>query len=883
MKKMFLKSAWSILATWALLLPAHAANLLANPGFVPATGQTFAESAIVAPPQWSNVSQGIVIPNGPMPNNYFTTVDPNQPNDFPLPSYNGSVYFYDLGGYGNPSPKVGDGIAQTFATQPGHKYRVTFGLNSEANGLVPSSDNSKPYETGSDVLRVQAGDQDVAFASPYQSGSPGYGVAKPGIAGVGAWQMPWVERSFVFTAGSGTTTTIRFTVKEKSINHYPDPEDPTNTNLEETSPNGSNDLIIGMPLVEELAPVLTVVKALGGTGRLNNNDQFVVSIQKNGVVQNSTANSTTKGSGSTVDAGSGTTGPFVAEAGQEYTLHEAMADGSVSSLSSYASSVRCVNAFAQGTQFPTDLALNQAITLAGSDVVTCTITNAPGLARLTINKISTGATGSFSFKGTAANANGFSTDNSYAVSTTEPGKEAKGSGVNLAAINTLTEIQETIPAGWNLTAASCVDANAAASGNPTSTFGVIVGNTLQIPAGNVRAGADLQCTFSNAFTGLALSGKVILDTGVGSGTPHDAIQNGSETGHGGVALSLTNCSGTVYSSSTSAGDGSFSLSLAGAAPGPVCLVESLPLGYRAVSVNTGTTSGSYNAGTTTLQFTMAANTSYSGIVLGQAPQSTLTSDGAQQTTAGQIVSYAHVYTAGSGGSVVFATTDNPSPAGLIWTSVLYQDNDCDGSLNSGDTLLTSSVNVTAGKQICLLVTVNTPAGAASGVQDTTTLSATETWSLPTLSPSNATFVLSNTDLTTVSSAGLSLRKDVRVLSACPADPAASLANTTPYADRSNARPGAFLEYRVSYKNNTAAPLSVIRINDTVLAYTQYVRAFCLATPTNGIASCAVTQQPASGAGSGAIAWSLSDASSGPVIGLQPQASGAVSFCLQVQQ
>jgi hypothetical protein len=91
-----------------------------------------------------------------------------------------------------------------------------------------------------------------------------------------------------------------------------------------------------------------------------------------------------------------------------------------------------------------------------------------------------------------------------------------------------------------------------------------------------------------------------------------------------------------------------------------------------------------------------------------------------------------------------------------------------------------------------------------------------------------------------------------------------------------------LEYRLRYTNNTAAPLTALKIFDVVPAYTQYVRALCLVIPSSGISSCAVTQQPASGATSGALAWTLVDAST-TAIGLQPTSSGSVSFCLQVQQ
>jgi uncharacterized repeat protein (TIGR01451 family) len=501
---------------------------------------------------------------------------------------------------------------------------------------------------------------------------------------------------------------------------------------------------------------------------------------------------------------------------------------------------------------------------------------------VTVSKISKGATGEFKFKGTA-NGNGFSTDGSYGVTTGAPGVATSGSSVPLSTTNVLTEIQEVVPSGWVLNSATCVDANAAGSGNIKSTFGVLVGSTLQIPASTVLSGANLQCTFTNTYVGQFLSGKVILDTGAGTGTANDGIQNGAEHGHSGVSLSLTDCGTTVYSSGSSAADGSFSLSVDGAPPGQqVCLVESLPAGYSAVSVNAGSTGGSYNASTTTLKFTASSSTGYSGIVLGNVPVSTFTSDGAQLTAAGQLVTYAHTYVAGTAGSVVFSTSDSPTPTGLLWSSTLYLDANCNAALDSADTLLTAAVNVTAGQQVCILNRVMAPAGAQNGAQDLTTVNATQTWAVPTLTPTSQAHVLKNVDTTTVGVAGLTLLKEVRTTASCPTDAASSIGNSAAYASSSTAKPGDTLEYRLRYINSTAAPLTAVVVHDQVPAYTQFVSALCLTTPTVGVAGCAVSQQPAVNASSGAIVWTLSDASVAPV-GVQPLASGAVSFCIQVQQ
>ena len=501
---------------------------------------------------------------------------------------------------------------------------------------------------------------------------------------------------------------------------------------------------------------------------------------------------------------------------------------------------------------------------------------------LKIIKVSQGGTGTFTFNGNAGNANGFSTDSSYKITTTTPGTALAGSVVNLSAANAVTEIQEALPSGWAVASASCVDTNAGASGNVTSTFGVLTGNVLQIPAAFVLGGANLECTFTNTYTGLALSGKVILDIGAGSGgVAHNAIQDGVEPGQPGVVVSLTDCANKVYSTTTTKGDGTFSLSLASAPLSqPACLVQSVPNGYQAVSVNAGNTGGTgYNAGTTTLSFTPTGIT-YNNVVLGNAPLSSLVSDGTQQTTAGSAVVYAHTYVAGSAGSVQFSTTEAPNPASLVWNSVTYRDINCDGQLDGGDTVLTTSVNVAAGDRLCLLHRVFTPSAGFNGVFDNSTFTATESWTTATL-PANQIHVLKNVDLTTVSSAGLTLIKEVRTLTgACPSSASESLLNTQTYSVGGNARPGASLEYRLRYSNNTAAPLTGVEVHDTVPYYTIFKTALCLSTPTRGISGCTVAA-PASGATTGAVAWTMGD-TGGAVTGLQPQDGGTVSYCVQVQ-
>jgi hypothetical protein len=237
--------------------------------------------------------------------------------------------------------------------------------------------------------------------------------------------------------------------------------------------------------------------------RINNADQFTVQI-RNGGGTTTLASGTTAGSGSTINSGSGTTGIYTATAGTAYTVNEVMASGSGSGLGQYGATAGCSNSGVGGTVVTGVAKPGDGFTVAAGDVITCRITNGAGLVKLTLRKITTVGTGAFTFNGTSANANGFSTDGSYVVTTAAAGTAASGSTVTLAAGNSLTEVIETLPSGWALSSASCVDNNASANGNPAS-FGILSGSTLQIPATNVRVGSDLVCTFTNVPTPATLT------------------------------------------------------------------------------------------------------------------------------------------------------------------------------------------------------------------------------------------------------------------------------------------------------------------------------------------------------------------------------------------
>lgn len=194
---------------FAVCSASPAANLLVNGGFEASTSPT------ATPPGWFNIghSDGVI--------SY---------SNFGTPAYEG-LNFYDLGGYGNASGPIGDGIAQTFATVANGVYRVQFGLSSE---------NSNGIQT----LTVSAGNVLHSYTL--------------GVNGDGSFKKPFQTQHFTFIA-QGASTTLSF--------------------IHTAGVGGNNDALIdgvrvtAVPEPETYAMLLSGLGLMGGIARRRNAKQ----------------------------------------------------------------------------------------------------------------------------------------------------------------------------------------------------------------------------------------------------------------------------------------------------------------------------------------------------------------------------------------------------------------------------------------------------------------------------------------------------------------------------------------------------------------------------------------------------------------------------------
>lgn len=377
-------------------------------------------------------------------------------------------------------------------------------------------------------------------------------------------------------------------------------------------------------------------------------------------------------------------------------------------------------------------------------------------------------------------------------------------------------------------------------------------NPTQQISGIVVTAASVSGQNFGLFNGSKATGVVFRDNGSGGGVANNGIQSGTETGLAGISVSLTNSAGSAtYDTATTDGTGAFTVWVVAAnAAQTLRIVETNGASTLSTGASIGTTAGSYNRATDAISFSGAAGVAYSGVQFGDVPGNTFTNDGAQSGAAGTTVYYPHVFTVGSGGSVVFSTTNLATPANPNWSRQIYRDLNANGVLDAGEPLITGAITVVAGDVIAILVAENIPAGAALGNQDTVTVTETFTYTGATPALSAA---IAHQDVTTVGTPGEALQLIKSV-------------------DKASAAPGELVTYTITYRNLTALPLSNLVVSDNTPPFTNFAAASTGALPAS-LTGVTITA-PAVGA-TGTVTWTFTGT-------LAPNSSGTITLQVNVQ-
>lgn len=497
-----------------------------------------------------------------------------------------------------------------------------------------------------------------------------------------------------------------------------------------------------------------------------------------------------------------------------------------------------------------------------------------------MNKVSENGTDSFNFSSFAnlSNANAETITSGEVVTTVIGAAQSvrlkkstspveQGSLLAYATPNTAISFTESTSTLYSLKSIECTDTNAAVSGNSTANLGGVNGMTQTIPAANVKFAAKLVCRVTNSKkAGYVFSGRVFNDN---SGTTSDvskaynAIVDAGELGIASSVVELQDCSTkAVLASTTSNANGDFKIQTLDdvfAGRSNVCLVQRNLTGFD--SVSSAKASGvTATADTSNDFFTIpkAANvTSYEGFLFGDAElQLVLTQNGQKTIVAGDVVDYPHELSAKSVMNVLNLTeSKEQQPANnQPWQSLVYVDSNCNAQLDQGESLLSSRV-LKANEKICLIQRVNSPTTAQGGDRFIASfkVNGKATYSTATTKESNSV-----NDITTIGTAGLNMSKLVRKISACPAPSN----DSTPFTVTNQAAKGDYLEYQITYTNNSNKNLVDIVLKDSVPVGTVY-----------GTMSCSVsgcqTQES-----SGQLKWTI------PGV-LAPKQKGQVGFCVRI--
>ena len=419
------------------------------------------------------------------------------------------------------------------------------------------------------------------------------------------------------------------------------------------------------------------------------------------------------------------------------------------------------------------------------------------------------------------------------------------------------------------------------SANNTCTVTVnVTSNTAGAYTNTIAAGALSSSGGSNVaaisailtVTGGAISGRVFFDNGAGSGAvANDGILNGTEAPQASITMSLSNCSGTVYSSTLTDGSGNYFLTVPSsmATGAPLCVAQTNKTGRLSTGASFGSTAlpdgaailgFTYTRTTDSIAFAFSG-TSQANLNFADVDSSAFAASGTKTSQAGSSVSYPHTFTAQTAGSITFSVaTSVSSPTLAGWSEKIVLDAGCTGVLQAGAAVLYPTVvstPVTAGQQVCVIVQEFIPSTAQNGYSNDIKVQVSLRFS--NASPA-LTAIYTLDDVTRVSISALELKKEVR-----------NVTQNGVFGINNQAKSGETLQYRITYTNNGISAVTSLSVSAATPSYTTFVSAAAGTTPA-GLTACQMTT-PANPAPANATVA----CSSTPVLNGTSTNAGTVSY------
>lgn len=503
---------------------------------------------------------------------------------------------------------------------------------------------------------------------------------------------------------------------------------------------------------------------------------------------------------------------------------------------------------------PIGLSLSGSCSTANYDAVTSTgipvSINIIDGAKIKIAKTSINGFGTFNFSSLTNLVNSTTDTTTDSVATVTAGTTATSTTQLWAKVlNTAISITEDTVAGYQLTGVSCTDDNSA------GTFGSLAGNILTIPANRITEGANITCTFTNTKVIIVdISGRLFNDN---SGTTGDAtkayngIQNAGEVGIANSTIRLNNCSTTQLASTVTSANGDYAFSIEQSLlPSSFCIVQQNLPEYISVSADSITVANT--------SATSYPNNNFADVKLNVL----LTEDGQHTITAGEVTDYPHRL---STQAPVWVTkleqTQSNSNNDQPWQALVYQDTNCNGTVDTGETVFDPTASGTVLLQpntdICLVQRVFAPTNIFAGAQHIGTLQASYAVSALNLTDQKTQ---QRQDVTLIGSAGLTLTKKVRAVTSCSSTPS----DSSGFLVNNEATKQQNLEYEITYKNNSVKNLQNVKVKDSLPTGTNFGSLSCGLTPSGN--TCNATRSGE------VLEWTLTGL-------LKPSATGTLRFCV----
>lgn len=476
-------------------------------------------------------------------------------------------------------------------------------------------------------------------------------------------------------------------------------------------------------------------------------------------------------------------------------------------------------------------------------------------AKIKIAKNSVNGTGTFNYINLSNLVNSTTAVTTDSVTTVTAGTIATSAQQLWAqTLNTDVSFTESALAGYVLSGVSCVDANSGVTGN-TGTFWTRVNNIVTIPAVRIKEGANITCTFTNTkLIYVDISGRVFVDN---SGTTLDVskayngIQDAGEVGIANSTIRLNNCSTTQLASTVTSANGDYAFSIEQSLlPSSFCIVQQNLPEYISVSADSITVANT--------SATSYPNNNFADVKLNVL----LTEDGQHTITAGEVTDYPHRL---STQAPVWVTkleqTQSNSNNDQPWQALVYQDTNCNGTVDTGETVFDPTASGTVLLQpntdICLVQRVFAPTNIFAGAQHIGTLQASYAVSALNLTDQKTQ---QRQDVTLIGSAGLTLTKKVRAVTSCSSTPS----DSSGFLVNNEATKQQNLEYEITYKNNSVKNLQNVKVKDSLPTGTNFGSVSCRLTPSGN--TCNATRSGE------VLEWTLTGM-------LKPSATGTLRFCV----